>query len=123
MYLLLCAFWELARVQYFLSSQDLPAIYTYVTGSQNKNRHRSPRPQVEICSAIDAACVWFWKEVSCLHRSAVTARLLKRHGVPAQMVIGAQSLPFKAHAWVEIEGQIVNDKPYIGEMYRELDRF
>src|SRR6267142_2468310 len=28
------------------------------------------------------------------------------------MVIGAQQMPFKAHAWVEVDGRVVNDKPY-----------
>jgi hypothetical protein len=31
-------------------------------------------------------------------------------------------MPFKAHAWVEVGGHIVNDKPYTREMYAILDR-
>jgi hypothetical protein len=38
------------------------------------------------------------------------------------MVIGAQVLPFKSHAWVEVDGRVVNDKPYIPEIYRVLER-
>jgi len=38
------------------------------------------------------------------------------------MVIGAQKLPFKAHAWVEIGGQVINDKPYLPKLYGILDR-
>ena len=38
------------------------------------------------------------------------------------MVIGAQQMPFKAHAWVEVGGSVVNDKPYTPEMYQVLDR-
>jgi len=75
-----------------------------------------------ICSAVDLACIWYWKEVRCLQRSAATACLLKRNGVPAQMVIGAQQIPFKAHAWVEVNGRVVNDKPYTPEMYSVLER-
>lgn len=75
-----------------------------------------------ICSAVNMACIWYWKEVLCLQRSAATACLLKRHGVAAQMVIGAQQVPFKAHAWVEVGGCVVNDKPYMPEMYVVLDR-
>jgi hypothetical protein len=36
-------------------------------------------------------------------------------------VIGAQPLPFKAHAWVEIDDRIINDKPYLREIYSVLD--
>jgi hypothetical protein len=76
----------------------------------------------QICSAVDMACIWYWKEALCLQRSAATACLLKNYGVPAQMVIGAQQMPFKAHAWVEVDGRVVNDKPYAPEMYTVLDR-
>lgn len=75
----------------------------------------------EVCAAVDSACIWYWKRVLCLQRSAVLACLLKRYGIAAQMVIGAQQMPFKAHAWVEVNGQVVNDKPYVGEIYATLD--
>jgi hypothetical protein len=75
-----------------------------------------------ICSAMNMACIWYWKEALCLQRSAATACLLKQYGVAAQLVIGAQQMPFKAHAWVEVDGRVVNDKPYIIEVYAVLDR-
>ena len=75
-----------------------------------------------ICSAVDMACIWYWKEALCLQRSAAAACLLKRYGVPAQLVIGAQQMPFKAHAWVEVDGRVVNDKSYMPELYGVLDR-
>ena len=61
-------------------------------------------------------------EVLCLQRSAATACLLKGRGIHAEKVIGAQQMPFKAHAWVEVDGRVVNDKPYTPEMYAVLDR-
>jgi len=39
------------------------------------------------------------------------------------MIIGAQQMPFRAHAWVEVGGRVVNDKPYIREVYAALDRY
>jgi hypothetical protein len=48
--------------------------------------------------------------------------LLRRHGVAAEMVIGAQILPFKSHAWVEVDRAVVNDTPYIEEIYQVLER-
>lgn len=71
---------------------------------------------------IDTACIWYRKEVLCLQRSVVTTCLLRKYGVPAQMVIGAQQVPFKAHAWVEVGQRVVNDKPYVVEMYGILSR-
>ena len=75
-----------------------------------------------ICAAMDMACIWYWKEARCLQRSAAAACLLKQHGVPARMIIGAQQLPFRAHAWVEVDGRVVNDRPYMREMYAVLDQ-
>ena len=75
-----------------------------------------------LCRAVDLACVLYFKQVLCLQRSSATTLLLRRHGWDAEMVIGAQMLPFKSHAWVEIKGAIVNDKPYMLDIYRVLDR-
>jgi hypothetical protein len=38
------------------------------------------------------------------------------------MIIGVQQIPIKAHAWVEVDGRVVNDKPYMSAMYTILDR-
>jgi Transglutaminase-like superfamily len=75
-----------------------------------------------VTTAINLASIWYWREVLCLQRSAATTCLLRRHGVAAQLVIGAQRLPFKAHAWVEVQGLVVNDRPYVPEIYQVLDR-
>lgn len=76
-----------------------------------------------LCRATDFACVFYFKRVKCLQRSAATAVLLRRHGWNAEIVIGAQLLPFQSHAWVEIEGCVVNDKPYLREIFPELARY
>jgi len=89
-----------------------------------RTRGQAPQPELveQACHAIDLACVWYWKEVLCLQRSAATTCLLKRCGVPARLVIGAQQIPFKAHAWVEVDGSVVNDKPYVSQIYAVLDK-
>ena len=79
-------------------------------------------PVETLCRAIDYACVFYFKPVLCLQRSAATALLLRRHGWPAEMVLGAQMFPFRSHAWCEIAGEVVNDKPYMQEIYRVLER-
>lgn len=76
----------------------------------------------QICAAVDIACIWYWKEALCLQRSAATACLLRRYGVPAKMCIGVQQMPFKAHAWVEVNGRVVNDKAFTRELYAVIDK-
>jgi hypothetical protein len=86
-----------------------------------------PKPNMhgrdhELSHAVDLACVLYFKPVFCLQRSAALALLLRRHAIEAEMVIGAQLLPFLAHAWVEVGGGAINDKPYVGEIFQVLER-
>jgi prolyl oligopeptidase len=75
-----------------------------------------------VCRAVNYACVWYPKQVLCLQCSFVTTYLLRKQGVPAQMVLGAQKLPFKAHAWVEVHGRAVNERSNVQETYAVWDR-
>jgi hypothetical protein len=75
-----------------------------------------------LCQAMDYACVFYFKQVLCLQRSSATTLLLRRYGWEAEMVIGARLTPFQSHAWVEIKGAVVNDKPYMQETYLVLER-
>jgi len=75
-----------------------------------------------VSEAVNYACAWYPKQALCLQRSVVTACLLRSQGVPAQMVLGAQKLPFKAHAWVEVNGRAVNERKNVQEIYGEWER-
>jgi hypothetical protein len=121
-FLILKAYWNLAFFDLYLVRGNFAALYGKVRTCPIAKETPSTDAVERICSAVNMASIWYWKEVLCLQRSAATACLLKQCGVPAQMVIGAQQVPFKAHAWIEIDGCVVNDKPYTPEMYVVLDR-
>jgi len=106
----------------YLARGNFEGLYDKVRSCPIEKISGPPNSVEQICSAVDMACIWYWKEALCLQRSAATACLLKKLGIPAQLVIGAQRMPFKAHAWVEVNGHVVNDKPYTPEMYAVLDR-
>jgi Transglutaminase-like superfamily len=102
--------------------RDFKRLHTIV---REQNVHAATKAEVtseQACHAVDLACVFYFKRVQCLQRSAATAILLRRLGWKAEMVLGAQLLPFLSHAWVEIDGQVVNDKPYINEIFQVLER-
>lgn len=120
--LFLQAYWMLIRFDLCLAKGDFSALYEKVRNYPRSNETPSADAIERICSSVDMALIWYWKQVLCLQRSAATTCLLKGYGIPARMVIGAQQMPFKAHAWVEVEGRVVNDKPYAPEMYAVLDR-
>jgi hypothetical protein len=121
-WLVLKAYLQLVRFDFYLAQRDFAALHTKVHKCPVRLPTKFPHSSEEICAAVDLACIWYWKEVLCLQRSAATACLLKSRGIQAEMVIGAQQMPFKAHAWVEVDGRVVNDKPYTPEIYAVLDR-
>lgn len=120
--LTLRAYLRLVFLDLYLASGNFAALYSKVRSQRVGNTVDSPDVVGSVCAAVDIACIWYWKEVHCLQRSAATTYLLRRCGVDAQMVIGAQHAPFRAHAWVEVHGRVVNDKPYVPEIYAVLDR-
>jgi hypothetical protein len=122
MSLVLQAYSKLIYFDFYLARGNFAALYQKVRKYRIGSPVELPDVTERICAAVDMACIWYWKEVLCLQRSAATACLLKRYGVPAQMMIGAQQMPFRAHAWVEVDGRVVNDKPYVREMYAVLDQ-
>jgi hypothetical protein len=121
-FLVLKAYLKLIYFDLYLARGNFAPLYDKVRNYPVGLSTPEPTTIERINYAIDVACIWYWKEALCLQRSAVTACLLKKYGVPAQMVIGGQQMPFKAHAWVEVDGRVVNDKPYTPEMYAVLDR-
>ena len=120
--LLLRAWVELLRVDIQLTFRGFAAIHARVKKCQRNVSTDPLRTTSDICRALDVACVLYFKEVLCLQRSASTVCLLRGYGIPAELVIGVQQWPFRAHAWVEVESQIVNDKPYVAEIYGVMDR-
>ena len=82
---------------------------------------------IAVCSAMP--------EGSCLPQSLVTARLLKREGHRASLVIGTKAargqaagkhvVPFSAHAWVEVPPPEASDPPIVFHRgdHEELVRF
>src|SRR6185437_9253079 len=115
------AYCKLLEFDIFLAGNNFAGLYRKVHAYPIHPRSWQADDIDKICHAIDVACIWYWKQALCLQRSAATACLLKQYGVPAQMSIGAQQVPFRAHAWVEVDGQVVNDKPYVREIYAALD--
>jgi hypothetical protein len=88
-------------------------------------RARAPARRLspgDVVWAVDEACVWYVKRAACLQRSVVATRLLRRHGVHADLVIGYRPIPFESHAWVEVEGRVVNDRQQYQKFFAVLER-
>ena len=121
-YLALRAYASLFQFEASLARRRFDSLYDSVRSHPVSQRACDEQTTARVCRAVDLACIWYWKQVLCLQRSAATVCLLRDNGVFAELVIGAQHLPFRAHAWVEVQGRVVNDKTYTPEIYAVLDR-
>lgn len=89
----------------------------------HENFTLTPPHPADVVWAVDEACVWYVKRAACLQRSVVATWLLRRCGLHASLVIGYRPIPFESHAWVEIDGQVVNDLPQYRTAFTILDRW
>lgn len=59
----------------------------------------------------------------CLLESMALWYLLRRRGYAAELLLGARTLlgPFEAHAWVELDGEVLNDTADVRNIYEPFD--
>lgn len=104
-----------------MSRRDFQSVYRRVEHRRCEPSRSSVSCETA-CRALNLACVLYFKEVHCLQRSAALVCLLRDVGISATLVIGAQRLPFRAHAWVEVNRRVINESISAVELYGVLDR-
>jgi hypothetical protein len=100
-------------------------VHRFVRGIPLRQRRPGPDAAAIIArvnEAIDRAAVWYPRYLRCLPRSIAATWLLRRRCVPATFVIGIRKVPFYAHAWVEVDGRVVNDAASVQLLYPAVDR-
>ena len=121
-----CLFWKallgLAAFDLFRFGSNFPRIHEFVRDWKVSSEDVRQDVSDRVCTAVNDACVWYPKRVLCLQRSFVTTCLLRHCGFPAQMVMGAQKFPFKAHAWTEVNGRPVNERRDVQRIYLVWER-
>ena len=118
----LAAFLALGTTDILLKLVSFSSLYNTVKGWPVNSKKASPETAERVRAAIITAMTWYPKQAMCLQRSAVTTCLLRSAGVQAEMIIGCQRLPFLAHAWVEVDGEVINDKAQVQLTHAVLDR-
>jgi Transglutaminase-like superfamily len=114
---------ELCRYEILDAAFGFKRVYRDVERQRVAPRRAEPDKETQICEAVTLATCLYWKRVFCLQRSAVAARLLKKSGIDARLVIGYRPSPFFSHAWVEVNGRVVNDSPAYKERMHVLCTF
>ena len=69
---------------------------------------------------VAVAAAFFPGRAVCLEQSLALYVLLRRRGVRADLRLGVQVYPFYAHAWVELDGEPVNEDPERVARFRAL---
>jgi len=119
-WLVIRALYEIARHDTVLWLRSSGAILRQVSRQSVAAKPAAPDREQAICDAVLLATCLYWKPVLCLQRSVCTARLLRKHGVNARLVIGYRPAPFFAHAWVEVDGRVVYGSPGYQKRLRPL---
>lgn len=68
---------------------------------------------------VAMAAAFYPGRAQCLERSLVLYYVLRRQGVPVKYCHGVQPSPLTAHAWIEYDGEVINDVP---ERVREFSK-
>lgn len=102
--------------------RGFPGVYQAILRSRPKQPRPASQRLQRILAAVQRAASFYYKRRWCLQRSAAAAYLLRRNGFAAQLVLGAQLMPFAAHAWIELDGQVINDDQEFTSTFAVLDR-
>src|SRR6185437_3173520 len=65
------------------------------------------RRALKICSALERARLFYPRRVYCVQSAAAAALFLRGRRIQCDFVIGVRRVPFMAHAWVEVAGDVV----------------
>ena len=114
--------WELVRYDVLYGVRGLQGVRPPAMRTRPRDEAAGNAVQAAIWQALTAIAPFYWKPILCLQRSVVTARLMRRYGVPAEVVIGYRAKPFFSHAWVEVAGRVVNDSPSYQRRLNVLER-
>jgi hypothetical protein len=114
--------WRLALFDAMLALRGFRSVYRDLSRHQLPSRPGQMELETAICRAVAQASSFYWKPVRCLQRSAVTVSLLRAYGIDATVVIGYKPAPLFSHAWVEVEGRVVDGSPAYQRMLCPLTR-
>lgn len=110
-WLVIGALFELVRYEAILALRGFGCIQRQLSRQCIAERPTSPDLEQSICNAVLLATCLYWKPVLCLQRSVCAVRLLRKNGVVGRLAIGYRPAPFFSHAWVEVDGRVVNGSP------------
>lgn len=106
----------LAKILYYSKSIEKKGMGWIYKKSKRDAKHAamSSNQKVIVQETVSTVSSLFYINMfksDCLTYSFTLKNALYSRGVDARLVIGVRTQPFYSHAWVEIEGNIINDDP------------
>ena len=74
-----------------------------------------------VAQSVAAAAALYPGRARCLEQSLVLSRELRRLGAAARLRFGVHPYPFGAHAWVEVQGRMINEDEDYLKMFTPLE--
>jgi hypothetical protein len=127
--LLVRAFVDLVVVDVELRALGFSRLLRRIEAGESAGRRVPPSPDPirarHYARWIEAAARYHVLRPHCLQRSLVLHRWLRHEGLPSALRIGVlkDGAALKAHAWVELAGQVVNDRSTSVAAFRQLAPF
>lgn len=115
------ALWYLRRATSSLRRRGLAGVLGRLAARKRTAAGGLPKDRAGLVAAGFMAAGAFSTALDqCLPRSlAVAARLLAIGGAP-DLIIGVKLQPFQAHCWVQIEGQLVNERREVAKAFTPI---
>jgi hypothetical protein len=74
-------------------------------------------------AAVMHATRWYYRtRLDCLPKALTLFSLLRNQGIPAELCLGVKRFPFAGHAWVEVNGAVIDTKPEQVRPYTVITR-
>lgn len=107
--LVLIAWLSLAFIHCVVALTGFPRLYRMIARWPTSRLRSAERDAVAVatCAAMKSARRYYFRYTWCLHSAAAAVALLRLRGVPAELVIGVRRIPFRGHAWVEVDGRVM----------------
>jgi hypothetical protein len=109
---IITAFITLIKVESLLKKQGIKGILEALKKehSSSKVYHSGTEKIIqELSDSVDIACSLYPKKIFCLGWASTFTLVALRNGINADLIIGVQNMPFYAHAWAEVDGNVIND--------------
>lgn len=122
-------FWLIIIVDQMLKRRGFKYVCDYL--KQYKQTIRPTKKEysdeelIQICASIQTASKkhFLRNRAFCLHQSAIGFYLLLKKGAEVEFCVGAATETFAAHAWLERNNIVLNDKQSIKDSYQLLFKF